>query len=152
MSQTLESRLAAHLRELLGQTQTGSEVDPELSITLQDDLTYCIPQLLRETYPEWEGEYLDGTLLTSVRKLAANAAELCGWAILLIDPGLTPVYFRLTLDPAQNALHTYDLFVGDTGYGYLGIARPFGTAHLIETRPAPVEQISWRYRVSRKPQ
>ena len=86
MSQTLESRLAAHLRELLVQTQTGSEVSPELSISLQDDLAYCIPQLLREPYPEWEGEYLDVVLLTSGRKLATNAAELYGWAILLINP------------------------------------------------------------------
>lgn len=145
----LESEVAATLNQSFGHAPLGSEFQAELSNDFLLSLEHYIPYLLSQDYSEIEVGLLDGFYITSARKVGPRSAELYGWAILMNEPGVTPFFLRITLNPSDDSVDSYDLLFGEPGYGRLGIARTLGSAHLIETRPAPIQQIQWKYRSSR---
>lgn len=147
---TLETGIASSLHHSFSQALPDSEFQTEMSNDLLFYLEHYVPSLLSEDYPEIEVGSLDGFYITSARKLDHRSAEIYGWAILLNEPGVTPFFLRIRLSNAHDSVDSYDLLFGEPGHGRLGIARTLGSGHLIETRPAPIHQIQWKYKSSRK--
>lgn len=143
------------LARILGQ-RTGAAIRdvPEgsaLEASLQDLLSALerfIPSLLRETFPEWWDESLDGFLLSKAEKVAVHRASLSGLAIVISDQSVTP--FRADLTTSHDSLLLRaEISVGEAGGGSLGISGPGCNTKAASTMlagiPNRLESVDWTY-------
>jgi hypothetical protein len=148
-SLALESTVARELNALLEGIPVGSVFQVDPSASLLSSLEFYIPKLLSPLYPEWEHESLDGFFLTHARKIGAEAAEFAGLCILISDQTMTPVLIRFSLSSSRDSIDTYQVFLGESGGGRLGISGPPCNSpraqKLLDNIGGRIENIRWSY-------
>ncbi len=142
----LESIVASDLNALLEKNAVGTALNVEPSADLLSSLEYYIPLLLSRHYSKWESESLDGILLASAQRIDSQTAEFAGVCILMSDQTVTPVFIRLTLGALCDSISSYQVFLGESGGGRLGISHPLSKAQeLLMTIIARQKTIEWSY-------
>lgn len=126
------------------------ESSVELS-ALMEVLELFVPRVLREDYPEWELESLDGFLVSSFQSSAEGLVTLAGLAILISDQTVTP--FHVALHPAADrSLGRAEILLGERGGGALGISGPICTAASVPNRlerlVPRLSHVEWVYRAA----
>jgi hypothetical protein len=149
---SLETIVVSELSALLENTSVGSALKVEPSANLLSALERYIPQLLSREYPEWEYESLDGFLLSNAQKIGSETAEFSGLCILIDDQTVTSVFIRLALNANHNSIASYQVFLGESGGGHLGISGPPynspKTHRLLDTIGARLNNICWLYKIT----
>jgi hypothetical protein len=146
---SLDTKIALELSVLLEKGSDGSVLNVNPSSDLLLLLELYIPQLLSLKYPKWREESLDGFLLTKAQKIASGIAEFAGLCILISDQTVTPFFTRLTLDSPHDSILSYQVFLGESGGGHLGISGPPCNSpraeKLLQTLSARLDTIHWLY-------
>ena len=83
-----------------------------------------LPRCLREVYPEWANESLDGLFVARATKTGPASAVFVGTCILISDQTVTPFAVELgAIEETEHAI-VVQLKLGEPGAGPLGIAGP----------------------------
>jgi hypothetical protein len=116
-----------------------------------DVLELFVPQVLREDFPEWESESLDGFLVADLQASAEGAVTLAGLTILISDQTVTPFCVALHL-AADGSLGRAEVLLGERGGGALGISGPICTAasvpSCLEGLLPRLSHVDWVYRAA----
>jgi hypothetical protein len=110
-----------------------------------------IPGVLRQRYPEWEKESLDGIFVARATKTSSAAAELMGTCILISDQTVTP--FLVDLELSQKAeldgVTAIRVMLGEPGSGPLGISGPPCNSpdaqRLLMSLVDRIDKVAWSY-------
>src|SRR4051812_21084282 len=98
MASKAELFVSGLLRTLLAPLSVGAKIrESAESKKLLSGLEWFIPSVLRELYPEWEYESLDGFYPITAHKTADLEAEILGLCCIMSDQTLTPLHVRLRL-------------------------------------------------------
>jgi hypothetical protein len=145
----LDTKVARELDTVLNGADVGSDFEVQPSNDLLYLLELYIPNLLSRRYPIWEQESLDGFFLAYARKIGLGTAELAGICILISDQTVTPVLIRLTLNSSCDSIQSYQVFLGESGDGRLGISGPLCNSpraqKLLDTIGTRLSTIRWSY-------
>jgi hypothetical protein len=129
----------------------GSPLPLDSSSDVCNILELLIPQLLREEYPEWERESLDGFFLSTVNKLDERSAELVGTCILISDQTVTPFVLRFAVSDT-GSFRSFRLRLGAPGGGPLGISGPLCTSpdarEMLNGLNERLDRINWTYELA----
>jgi len=145
----LSAQLVVELRGLLDGLSVGSlfEVSPSA------DICYCLelflPRSLRDQYPEWEKESLDGVFVARATKTGTATAEFVGTAILISDQTVTPFAVELGIPDAGGPVAVRRLNLGEPGSGSLGISGPPTNSkdaqRLLACLLDRIDEVEWSY-------
>lgn len=126
VSRSVVSQLASELHDLLQGLPIGAQFAVPPSADICYSLELFIPGVLRQRYPEWEKESLDGIFVARATKTGAAAAELMGTCILISDQTVTPflVDLKLSQKSDSDAVTVIRVMLGEPGGGLLGISGP----------------------------
>jgi hypothetical protein len=149
---SLESRLASELRRLVARLPVGTQFAVPPSADLCSVLELFLPQLLRDRYPEWMKESLDGIFVAHAEKSGPAAVKLVGTCILISDQTVTPFLINLRLSPGADCLAAYRILLGEPGGGPLGISGPACNSNdaerLLGTLISRLDDVEWSYEVA----
>lgn len=149
---SLESQLAAELRDLLSGVPVGAEFDVAPSADLCFSLELFVPRLLCGTYPEWARESLDGFFVAVARKIRPRAARLVGTSILITDQTVTPFMFELEVSPTGDSITSFRVSIGEPGGGALGISGPECNSrqakNLLAGIAERVDSVDWSFAIT----
>ncbi len=147
-------RLAGVVAERMPGASTddaGDSASSARTSALMDALELFVPQMLREDFPEWEAESLDGFLLANFNASADGVVTLVGLAVLIGDQTVTP--FCVALHPAlDGSLDRAEVLLGERGGGALGISGPICTdasvSRRLEDLVPRLSSVDWVYRAA----
>jgi hypothetical protein len=143
------SILASELHVLTEHLGVGDRFAVLPSSDLCYSLELLIPDLLRQHYPEWETESLDGIFVARATKTGETAAELLGTCILISDQTITPFLLELQGQKGGEGVASVRLALGEPGSGTLGISGPkcnsVDAKLLLANLPARVGRVQWSY-------
>jgi hypothetical protein len=150
----LEGRVVSEIVHALRDIQTNTELSITPSSELCSLLERFLPQLLRQQYPKWRGESLDGVFVARARKASPSGIEIVGTCILMSDQTLAPLLAAFEVVPSQDAIASFNVSIGEPGGGPLGISGPpcnSGQATRLQQGLAmrfDFGEIEWVYRVA----
>jgi hypothetical protein len=149
-SSRLSKAVATRLARALEGVSLGGALGPEIS-DLLDVLELFVPLLLRDEFPEWDRESLDGFMVADARKEQDGVVRIVALAILISDQCVTP--FDAVLGVADGCTLTLcEVRLGERGGGALGISGPVCTssvvAGLVESLISRIPLIEWVYGVT----
>ena len=147
------SQLAAELRNLMQGLSIGAQFAVPPSANICYSLELFIPGILRQRYPEWEKESLDGIFVARATKIGCAAAELVGTCMLISDQTVTP--FLLDLNVSQegdfDAVTAVRVMLGEPGSGPLGISGPpcnsRDAQRLLMSLVDRIDEVAWSYTI-----
>lgn len=151
VSRDVVSQLASELHDLMQGLPVGAQFTVPPSADICYSLELFIPGVLRQRYPEWEKESLDGLFVARATKMGSAAAELIGTCILISDQTVTP--FRLDLNVSQegdsDAVTAVRVMLGEPGSGPLGISGPpcnsRDAQRLLTSLVDRIDRVEWSY-------
>lgn len=147
----LDDQLVAAFLKEIRDVPVGARLHVQPSADLCYVLEYYVPKLLRERYPEWHDESLDGFFFDHGEKTGPLSARLAGMTILISDQTVTPIHLEISLAPAADAVERVRLKLGEPGGGALGISGPVcnsrDATRLIATFGDRLYRIRWSYRL-----
>jgi len=150
---SVEAKIASELEGLLSANLAESNLYVKPNADFLYLLELYIPRLLSHKYSQWQYESLDGFYLASARKLSSNSAEFSGLCILISDQNVTPFVIRLELNSLRDSIASYQVFLGESGSGPLGISGPSCNSaeadDLLKALAVRIENISWSYFVTK---
>ena len=112
-------------------------------------LDFYLPEVLRQSHPEWEHESLDGIYPEVARKTGVDELEIIGLCKIISDQTLTPIHLRLQLDSVADAVSWLDCRLGESAAGGM-LKVPYSPSIVYGSKPsvlARLESIDWVYRV-----
>jgi hypothetical protein len=126
VSRSVVPQLASELHDLMQGLPIGAQFSVPPSANICCSLELFIPEVLRQRFPEWEKESLDGIFVARATKTGSGAAELMGTCILISDQTVTPFLVELELSQKadSNAVRPIRLMLGEPGSGALRISGP----------------------------
>ena len=138
----VERRFSCGLRQLLAPLPVGAPIDesPELRLVLAG-LERFTPEVLREIYPFWKRESLDGIVSNAVTKTGELEVEILGLCILMTTQVWMPIHVRLQLSPVVDELSWFECRVGER-FGEPTIRGP--RSQFVDL-PLQAEAITWTY-------
>jgi hypothetical protein len=149
---SLEVKIASELNILLNNCSIGSDLEIKPPIKILYLLELYIPRLLSQKYLEWDYESLDGFYLSNARKISAEAVEFSGLCILISDQTVTPFAMYLELNSFHDLIASYQVLLGESGGGSLGISGPSCNSaqaeKLLKSLPMRLNTILWSYRMT----
>ena len=151
VSRNVVSQLASELHDLMQGLPIGAQFAVPSSADICYSLELFIPGVLRQRYPEWEKESLDGIFVARATKTGSAAAELIGTCILITDQTVTP--FLLDLNVSQqgdsDAVTAVRVMLGEPGSGPLGISGPpcnsRDAQRLLMSLVDKIDEVAWSY-------
>ena len=111
-------------------------------------LEFFLSKLLREAYPNFKDESLDGIYPEAARKTGDDEIEIIGLCVLISDQTLTPLQVRLQLDATDDACSWIECRLGESIAGEMRKA-PYSRS-LVSGKLQVVERldsVEWVYRV-----
>jgi hypothetical protein len=145
----VNSKLTAELTNVLRELPVGSHFHVHPSAPICYCLEVFLPRRLRERYPEWEKESLDGIFVARAIKTGARRAEFVGTCILITDQTLTPFVVELEVAEPNGPVTVQRLRLGEPGSGPLGISGPEANSkeaeRLLASIVGRVDDIAWSY-------
>lgn len=145
----LQLQLAAELKQLLDGLPNGSHFEVPPSSGLCYCLELFLPCMLRDQYPEWEKESLDGIFVADATKTGPSTAEIVGTCILISDQTVTPFCVELEVAGANGPVTALRLSLGEPGTGPLGISGPIANSkhaqRLLACLLDRIDDIAWSY-------
>ena len=141
-----EQHLACKLRVVLAGVPIGGAVDDSQEFReVLSALEFFIPQLLRELYPEWNQESLDGVYPEIARKTNECEAEIAGLCILISDQTMTPIHVRLHASQDKDEIDWLECRLGEAGADGM-IRMPYGSRWLANLAvTGRLDTIEWVY-------
>lgn len=147
----LESKLVGFCRDAMTDVAIGSPVEIPPSADLFYALELYIPGLLRERYPEWKDESLDGFFPAEARRTDATSLRIAGICILITDQRVTP--FLVELSISDETVERASIRLGEPGAGPLGISGPTcgstGAERLLNGLLLRIDSVKWSFRLDR---
>lgn len=146
------SRLGQLLRPILADTGIGERIaELEGFRDLLVGLESFVPQLLRELYPEWKRESLDGIYPWVARKTGEGTAEIFGLCIMITDQTLAPLHIRFQVGRSGDEISWAELRLGERGQN--GMVRmpylsPSNVDQLLHRLEGRANLIDWHYQVT----
>jgi hypothetical protein len=142
-------QLAAELEQLLDGLPNGEH----LEVPPSADVCYCLelflPRMLRDKYPEWEKESLDGIFVARATKTGVGRAEFVGTCILISDQAVTPFSVELEVAGPRGPVAVLRLSLGEPGTGPLGISGPVANSkdaqRLLACLLDRIDDVTWSY-------
>jgi hypothetical protein len=118
-----------------------------LGQSLLPGLEFFIPEVLRELYPEWDQESLDG-IIPIVARQSGEEVELFGLCVIISDQTLTPIHLGLQVSSTSDEVSWLECRLGERGEH--GMVRwPYEAVekrlHSLEGRE---DKIDWVYKVT----
>lgn len=150
-SRTRVSLLASELHESMQELPIGAHLDMPPSADICYSLELFIPEVLRQRYPEWETESLDGIFIARATKTSPATVELIGTCILISDQTITPFFVDLELSPKADgdAVVAARVLLGEPGSGSLGISGPPCNSpeaqQLLMSLVDRIDKVAWVY-------
>lgn len=149
----MKEKLATKAAHLLHEVIEKLNVGDAFTVLPSADICYCleliIPDILREKFPEWEHESLDGIIVAKGEKKSPNSANLFGICVLISDQTVTP--FSFDLEIKGDSIKSAFVKVGEPGVGLLGISGPPVNSKdakiLLERLPSRIQKLNWSYQV-----
>lgn len=153
MASRAEESVSRSLRAVLADLPDGAGIgDSEQFRQVLSGLEFFLPhQALREIYPEWDHESLDGIIPAVARKTGDGEAEIFGLCILISDQAVIPIHLRLKVAASADEVSWLECRLGERGK--LGMLRlPYDSSTALAKRlhelDARQDQIEWVHRVS----
>lgn len=152
MASRAEEFASRSLRTILAGLPTGASIEgSEEFQNALNGLEFFLAAVLREVYPEWEYESLDGFYPLFARKTSEREIELFGFCILISDQTLTPIHLRLRLSQTSDEVSWLELRLGESGPN--GMVRlPYPTEGVIDKQLHALNKrratIVWFYQVT----
>jgi len=145
----LDSKLTVELTSVLRELPVGSH----FHVLPSDVLCYCLelflPRRLRERYPEWKRESLDGIFVARAVKTGARTAEFVGTCVLMTDQTVTPFVVELEVAEPNGSVTVQRLKLGEPGSGPLRISGPEANSkdaeRLLASAVERINEIAWSY-------
>jgi hypothetical protein len=148
----LAQQLASELRNLLRELPVGAEFAVSPSADICYSLELFVPGLLRQRFPEWQDESLDGIFVARATKTGTTSAEFVGTCILISDQTVTPFLLDLRISPISCVAAATRVMLGEPGTGRLGISGPpcnsLQAQRLLSTLVDRLDQVAWSYTCS----
>jgi hypothetical protein len=139
-----ESIVCKRLRPLLAALPCHAAIDASDDLcAVLSALEYFVPEVLREVYPEWKNESLDGVEPYVARKLGDNEMEIVGHCILLSDRTLAPLHLCLQLDTTDDVVSWLECRLGESTAE--GMQRTPYAATPSMKFVSRLESMDWRY-------
>ncbi len=144
------------LRSVLTSLSVGSPIDPSDEFDeLQSALERLLPEILRQSYPFWRHESLDGFRLAVARKSAPEEAELIGLCLLISNQTWTQFHLRVRPSPHEDSIQWLDCRLGQPGDGAGGMLclphDSIAVSKLLYSVGERPDSIEWVYRSTRMP-
>jgi hypothetical protein len=115
MASKAEQRTSELLRELLKALPDGVDVvESKLLQGVLNGLEFFIPEVLREIYPYWKYESLDGIIPLTTKKASDREIEIFGLCIIISDQTLTPIHLQLQIADAVDEVTWLECRLGET--------------------------------------
>ena len=112
--------------------------------------------VLKESYPEWESESLDGFFVAYACRTGPSTVEMYGTCILVTDQTCTPFHFTFELSQSEYRIIKYHVSVGEQGTGHLLISGPECNSKkamfLLQTIHERIGNIEWAFEVDSEDQ
>ena len=152
MASRAEQSVSRSLRAILADLPSGgSFADSEQLQGVLGGLEFFLPEVLREIYPEWDRESLDGFFLQLARKTGEGEAEIFGLCILISDQTLTPIHLNLQVSASGEEISWLECRLGEKGEHGM-VRTPWSSSsaasrrlHALEGR---AEAIEWVYKAT----
>jgi len=151
VSRSVVSQLASELHDLLRGLPIGAQFDVPPSANICYSLELFIPAVLRQRYPEWEKESLDGLFVARATKTGPAAVQLIGTCILISDQTVTPFLVDLELleKADSDSVTAIRVMLGEPGSGLLGISGPPCNSpdaqRLLTSLVDRIDKVAWPY-------
>lgn len=153
MASRAEESISRSLRVVLADLPDGAGIgDSEQFQQVLSGLEFFLPhQVLREIYPEWDHESLDGIMPMLARKTGEGEAEIFGVCILISDQTVTPLHVRLQVAASANEVSWLECRLGERGrHGMVRLPYDSSSAmakrlYALDGKP---DQIDWVYKVT----
>ncbi len=111
-----EQTLCNSLHLILNGTPSDERLlDSALLREMLAALEHFIPEVLREFYPAWNHESLDGVLPITAEKIADRTICIFGQCILISDQSLTPIHVEMQVDSAGDRFSWFFCTLGVNG-------------------------------------
>ncbi|WP_242166344.1 hypothetical protein [Lysobacter sp. M15] len=147
----IQNQLAQELASLMEGVRVEEEFEVRPSSSLCSSLELFLPAILRNKYPSWEKESIDGIFPSSAVRTGEGSARIFGIAILISDQYVTPFLANIDLTSDGCQIRVAEVFVGEAGGGKLGISIAPFSKDKIETQifhiSKRVNEIEWKYKV-----
>jgi hypothetical protein len=152
MASRVEQMVSRSLWTILAELSDGEYFDTSEELRkVFLGLERIVPDVLREIYPEWYPESLDGIMPLLARKIGESEAEIYGLCILMSDQTLTPLHVRLQVAEGHDQLSWIECRLGERGRQ--GMSRtPLPSvdslAKLLHHLQNRSDQIEWVYKAT----
>jgi hypothetical protein len=153
MASRAEESISRSLRAVLADLPDGAGIgDSEQFRQVLSGLEFFLAhQVLREIYPEWDHESLDGIMPMLARKTGVGEAEIFGLCILISDQTVTPLHVRLQVAASTDEVSWLECRLGERGkHGTVRL--PYDSSNAMAKRLYALsgkhDQIDWVYKVS----
>ncbi len=148
------SQLASELQDMMQGLPVGAQFAVPPSANICYSLELFIPDVLRQRYPEWEKESLDGLFIARATKTGSAATEFIGTCILISDQTVAP--FLIDLNVSQegdsDAVTAVRVMLGEPGSGPLGISGPpcnsRDAQRLLVSLVDRIDKVEWSYTIT----
>lgn len=151
----MNSRAEQHSSRLLRLILEGVSIGGEIGLSdelieLRSSLSYFVPAILGEVYPDWNYLGLDDVRPFVLRRKEECEADLFGLCLFVADQRWTPIHLCLKVDEIHDEFSWLECKVGERGQGgmfgvsydsLLELEKRFYSGSL---RP---DSIEWVYRV-----
>jgi len=152
MASRAEQRVSRSLQAVLADLPPGASIaDFEQFLEVLDGLEFFVPAILREIYPEWIRESLDGFFPFLARKTGEGEAEIFGLCIIISDQTLTPIHLRLQTSLSGDEVSWLECRLGEKGeHGMVRTPWPAGnaTSLIVQALEGRAEAIEWAYKAT----
>jgi hypothetical protein len=151
MPSKAEQIVSQELWALLSTLPDGAEIaDSEQFGRVLSGLEFFLPEILREIYPEWKWESLDGVYPHLAHKVGEGEVEIFGVCILISDQTLTPIHLCLQVSPSTDKVSWLQCRLGERdGKGMVRV--PFSALQLskrLQRLDGRVGTIDWVYKAT----
>lgn len=151
-------RLGIELAGALTRLLEGLAVGSHFEVPPSADICYCLelflPRCLRDRYPEWDKESLDGIFVARATKIGPTTAEFVGSCILISDQTVTPFAAEIETAGAGSSVIIRRLRLGEPGTGRLGISGPpvnsKDAQRLLASIGERIDDVEWSYMLERR--
>tara|TARA_R110002072_G_scaffold209080_3_gene366586 strand:- start:1008 stop:1463 length:456 start_codon:yes stop_codon:yes gene_type:complete len=109
----------------VGESLWAADYDCPEGKTVLSALEFYLPALLRQDYPHWIEESLDGFSTVVARKTADRSIEMFGGAILISDQRWTPFELELRIASGNEEVEWLECRIGSPGGDKGGLDRHF---------------------------
>jgi hypothetical protein len=148
-----EESISRSLRAVLADLPDGAGIgDSEPFRAVLSGLEFFLPhQVLREIYPEWDHESLDGIMPLLARKTGQGEAEIFGLCILISDQTVTPIHVRFQVAASIDEVSWLECRLGERGKHGM-VRMPYDSSSKMAKRLYALngkqDQIDWVYKVT----